>query len=239
MEERLFDVQEAAGSIPATCTIGVSSNGRALLLHGSDGGSIPITPTTFYFAEKQYENNKRKAGMNPRIAEQTVAEERERFMDALPTGSVCNCCDRFGKRYKRTITASQAKFLIALHKDMTQGSIPTICKCRVGLTDNWIRIPQYMREHHKVGLLTSRDFHWLRIWGLIEPMHGERADGSKKLGIYRITPLGTAFVLGKVSVRKWKYTYNAQSWETEFTDMLYIYEIEDKDFNYRELMDRI
>jgi hypothetical protein len=48
----------------------------------------------------------------------------------------------------------------------------------------------------------------LRHWGLLDGKNALRPDGSDRNGLYRITPLGRAFVEGTVTVLSHVFDYN-------------------------------
>lgn len=54
------------------------------------------------------------------------------------------------------------------------------------------------------------DYSKARFWGLIEAEEGIRADGSSRVGYWRITRKGTDWVLGRISLPRYVRVYNNQ-----------------------------
>jgi hypothetical protein len=57
--------------------------------------------------------------------------------------------------------------------------------------------------------LRNREYQRLRHWGLLEPSpEGHRTHEENSKDIWRVTPKGEAFVLGKVSVPRIAFIYD-------------------------------
>jgi len=72
-------------------------------------------------------------------------------------------------------------------------------------------------------------------WGLIEQMPGEREDGSKRVGWWRLTDRGRAFVRGEITVPKKALIYNNKLFGFEGRQIT-ISDALREPFDYRRLM---
>jgi hypothetical protein len=156
----------------------------------------------------------------------TVEEAQDFLLEhVFRKGSHCPCCGQFVKIHKRQISDSMAIGLIVLYHEQR----------RVG-KEAWIKITDLFKEHKvcsdNMGAL-------LRFWGLIERQPGVRDDGSWRVGFYRMTDLGRAFVEGKCTVLKYIYQYNQtlidMGKDADLTEVS-IHEALKAKFNYAELM---
>lgn len=91
--------------------------------------------------------------------------------------------------------------------------------------------------HHVPTLTGDNDgiFSKLRYWGLIESRGDESEDGNKWNGWWRITELGTEFVLGNAKVMKTADTYNQQCFGLR-GPMVDIHWCLRNQFNYNEMV---
>jgi hypothetical protein len=122
---------------------------------------------------------------------------------ARGTGVYCPCCSQLVKLYPREITGSMAYVAILLHRYFSQPS-----------AEPWLHVPEYLSNMSTVGAaVRGGDWAKLRYWELIEEKPPEkvlskRADGSKRVGMYRMTPKGHAFCKGEIKVQKSVLLYN-------------------------------
>lgn len=136
----------------------------------------------------------------------------------ISKGYVCSCCGQFVKAYTRKLNSSMALVLILMFRSGKQG---------------YWHIENWLKEIKRPEL--RADYHKLRFWGLIEAKIGEREDGSKRNGYYKITGRGMAFAEGKLTVQKSAVIFNNkfqhfEGPEIKITDAL------GSKFNYDELM---
>ena len=150
--------------------------------------------------------------------EEAKAWLRARFED----GAECPCCTQFVKLYKRKLNSSMARGLIVLYHHQV----------RVG-PNEWVHIPSLFREKK---VCSSNDGALLRFWDVIERQGGEREDGSDRIGYYRITDLGRAFVEDRVRVPKYVYLYNQEPIGRKDPTTISIQESLGSRFSYSELM---
>jgi hypothetical protein len=148
--------------------------------------------------------------------EQAKAWLRERF----DRGATCPCCRQFVKLYKRSITSSMARGLIVLYRHQR----------KVG-ADLWVHLPTLINSvcPSNMGAL-------LRHWGLIEQQPGTRDDGSWRVGYYRMTDLGRAFVERRINVPKYVFLYNQTPLQRQNETSISIEFALTKRFRYDELM---
>lgn len=138
------------------------------------------------------------------------------FPDA-DKGYNCPCCGTFLKRYYRKMNANMAVTIIAMYVKKKFG---------------FIRVEEFLRLN---GYQRSGDFPYLVHWGILEKMPGERIDGSKKTGFYKLTDKGRQFVKGEITVKQTMIFYKGKCEGFE-GDEITIQQALGKKFDYRELM---
>lgn len=144
-----------------------------------------------------------------------IAVAKDLLGEKLGSGEIASCpvCERTAKVYKRTIHSTMAASLIKLHNEYGQ---------------------QWCRPIDVVGK-DSPDLVKTRWWGLMEPQGGRRDDGSDRVGIWRLTGNGVAFVNGLYTVKKYVHVYDNRPLRTSGIEVG-IEECLGKKFNYKELM---
>lgn len=139
-------------------------------------------------------------------------------MVGLDTGEPVKCpmCDTYHKVYKRNVTSTMARELIAFYR---------VNRNRFG---------------HITGI-NSRggDFAKLRLWGLIEQAPDSYAMpiGGKSNSYWRVTAYGYNFINGHTSIKKYKHVLNGTV-VGDSGDHLTIHDCLGNRFNYDELMRR-
>lgn len=146
----------------------------------------------------------------------SLREARERLRAHLDEGTTCPCCDRFAKRYRRTLNRTMV------------ASVRWVAE-RSGDAREWVRFsddaPRVLVKTNQVGTTA--------LWGLVERRPPE--DGAKRTsGVYRITPLGLAFIRGQEPVPEAAYVYN-QAADGFAEERVYVWDVLN-DFDYAELM---
>lgn len=150
-----------------------------------------------------------------------VEEAREfiqaRRMNRL--GVVCPCCERLVRVYKRPLNSSMAASLVAIYRYFLEHT-------------DWLHVPSYLKNLRLNG---SNDAGLLVHWKLLEAKEGDRADGAKHNGHYKITDLGRAFVAEGIAIPKHVFLTDAtflglSDETTTLRDAL------GEKFNYEELM---
>lgn len=125
------------------------------------------------------------------VAPKTLAEARQEYLRGLREGVDCPCCHRFGKIYRRKFNARMALCMIALYR------------LDVKESGRWVHVASEI-PYAKRG----SDYGMLPYWRFVEEHPEEKDDHNPHNGQYRITFFGREFVLGRLRVRKYLYTYN-------------------------------
>lgn len=131
----------------------------------------------------------------------TLAQARQAYFNNLLDGTTCPCCDRYGQKYKRSITSVMAVGLIALSRlDKGDGK--------------WIDVKDVgalMRSSPRMKTTNpTSDFAKLSYWGLIIERAATANDDQRSSGLWRITDKGRAFVKSATRVPKYAFVYNKQ-----------------------------
>ena len=130
-------------------------------------------------------------------------------------GATCPCCGQFAKVYRRSITSTQARILIAM--------------LRRNGTD-W----QYTAGRDNLD--PSGQISYLKFWGLVEEQDSVRTDGGRP-GWWRVTEAGADFANGFITVPKYAYVYNRKVRRID-GPQVGIRQTLGNRFNYDELMGR-
>jgi hypothetical protein len=139
-------------------------------------------------------------------------------------GGKCPCCDQYVKEYRRTITSSMGAALIYIHNYFKSKN-----------ANEWLHVPSHLsRVYGGVGV-RGGDWAKLKYWGLIEDLQDVRADGSKRVGYWKITKLGNEFVRDRATVPKYAMIYNGDC-EQLFGPLISIRGVLTTRFNYDDLM---
>lgn len=158
------------------------------------------------------------------VSDMTLEEARSLVKANIDKGIRCPCCTQFAKVYKRKLNSAMARSLIYLSH-------------RVSI-DEWVHIPSLLGAHHNAWIMRSREWPKLCYWGLLESKGDEvREDGSNRVGIYRLTELGSRFVVGAARVPKYIYLFNNRILASRScNETVNIGEAIGSKFNYEELM---
>lgn len=135
----------------------------------------------------------------------------------------CEDCDQGVHLGKRRLNSAMAYGLILIYKEFKNK--PEL---------DWLHIEDFFKKQ-KCRSSIRGDVAKLRYWGLLKQKVDIRPDGSKRVGFYKITPKGIAFVLNKIMVPEKVMLYNQTDYG--FTgEYIYIRQIK-LGFDYRELME--
>lgn len=128
-------------------------------------------------------------------------------------GVECPACGQFAKVYRRSITGASAAALIALHRACGReyGHMPTILNRK------------------------QADETKMVYWGLIEAQPGERDDGSRRNGWWRVTELGIDFIHENLKVERHALVYDSKCIALE-GEMVGIRDCLGEKFDYTQLM---
>jgi hypothetical protein len=125
----------------------------------------------------------------------SLREVREWLMQARDDGVTCPCCTQLVKVYKRTLPSATARVMIELYRRQRGDEYVFLPRVLDGMTGT----------PHQGGYGTLAHF-----WGLLEQQPGERADGSNRVGWWRLTEKGRRFVRGEVTVPKHAHVFNGR-----------------------------
>ena len=143
----------------------------------------------------------------------TVDEAARWVRDNRDEGVTCPCCDQLAKVYRRPINSGMAVSLITMYRTARQ---------------EWQHIPTTIGGK-------SREEGKLRYWSLVEEQRTVKRDDGGRAGFWRVTDLGAAFVLGRVTVPKYARIYNKVCLALE-GEQVTIQDALGTKFNYMELM---
>lgn len=150
-----------------------------------------------------------------------VDEARRWVYDRLEDGVHCPCCDQYAKLYPRPLPSATARVMIEIFR-RNEGrwfiDLPPVLDTMKGTA-------------HQGGYGTLAHH-----WGLLEAMPGERDDGSNRVGWWRLSDTGRAFVRGEVTVPKRALIYNNRCIGFR-GEPITISDALREPFNYRDLWD--
>jgi len=153
-----------------------------------------------------------------------AARDMVRGLMYTDAGVVCPVCDRLAKVYRRKINAGMLKPLLRLY---------ALCPLARD-TDGYVKIGVGGAFRTAGG-----DYAKLTLWGMIEPLpNAERADGSTRVGFWRITEWGRRFVEGKAAAPKYMYEYHGKPVTVDAgrpEKMVTVYDL-DPTFDFGEMM---
>lgn len=119
------------------------------------------------------------------IQENTIAEAVEYLAEHAEEGTSCPACGQFVKVYRRPLSSTTARVLVAMYR--ANG-------------DGWVHLPDLQ--------MVRSDEAKARHWNLIQQRPGEREDGSPRTGWWRLTHEGVEFVNRRLRVPKYALIYN-------------------------------
>lgn len=132
-------------------------------------------------------------------------------------GYICQHCGSFVKMYRRSFNGNMALALLLLYRFNIRG---------------WVKVEDFLIKN---GQKRCGDFSYLVHYGLLEKKIGEREDGSKRNGYYRLTGRGLLFCENKLSVQKNFLILHGKLHGFEGKE-INIHEALGVKFNYDELM---
>lgn len=139
----------------------------------------------------------------------TVADAKAYLRDRWLKGAACPCCTQRVQVYRRTITVGMALALLAfLRADARRRQTEPDF-------DGFLHAEETFKNTVLLPRSARGDFTKLRYWGLIEGAEGEREDGSRRNGHWRLTERGRAFARREIAVPKYVYLYNDAQYTPE------------------------
>lgn len=154
----------------------------------------------------------------------TIEEAKQFLRDHFDEGVECPVCKQRVKLYHRQITSSMAYGLIIIHRYFLANP-----------EDEYVHTPSLAQNQNIPMAIFGGDFSKLRFWGLIEPMPGDREDGSWRNGWWGITDKGIKFVKHEILVPSSLAIYNQKPLGLE-GEYVSIKDTLGKRFNFDELM---
>jgi hypothetical protein len=133
--------------------------------------------------------------MNPDLTT-PLGDVRDWLRTRIDDGERCPCCTQYAKVYRRSLPNATARVMIALHR---AGAEPDAYLFLPTILDTMKGTP------HQGGYGTLGQH-----WGLLEQQPGERDDGSNRVGWWRLTLLGRAYVRDEVTVPRYAHIYNGR-----------------------------
>lgn len=160
----------------------------------------------------------------------TTLEDAKKWLRVrFGKGASCPCCGQFVKLYKRSLSKSSAYVLLLI-----------ACYFRGDPVEEWLHVPSYIAEmvsdHPRRAAAVRGDWAKLKYWGLIEEKPDIRADGSPRVGYWRLTQLGRDFVNRKVKVASHIYIYNGEPLQRAVDEQITIDDALTTEFSYAEIM---
>ena len=147
-------------------------------------------------------------------------------------GATCPCCQQFVRLYKRGFSKSSAYVLLLMARYY-----------RTAQPEEWLHVPSYIAEmsadNPRRAAAVRGDWAKLKFWGLIEEKPEVRADGSPRVGYWRMTPLGRQFVNREVKVPAYVYIYNSEPLQRAVEEQITIDDALSTEFSYAELMSEV
>jgi hypothetical protein len=137
-------------------------------------------------------------------------------------GAYCPCCKQAVKLYKRKLNKAMAICLFELFKRNT---------------DEYLHI-QDLQNNKRFRLhMNGGNFATMKYWGVIEQIEKDEDDTTRRTsGCWRITQKGRNFILSRITIPKYIFTYN-MSLHSVSEEQTNIAESLTERFNYQELMD--
>jgi hypothetical protein len=128
----------------------------------------------------------------------SLGEAREWARSHWKQGCICPICQGKVRRYERKVDIAAGKVMVTLYR-FNEGRdyvhVPTLLK-----TDPYLRGTAQQGGYAYMG----------QHWGLIEAQKGERADGSRRTGWWRLTDKGRQFIRGQIKIEKKAYVYKGE-----------------------------
>jgi hypothetical protein len=143
----------------------------------------------------------------------TLGQARDLLRTLVDNGHDCPLCTQHAKVYQRPIHAMMALELIAFYRHAGR---------------EWASL-------QGSGVQRGGDIAKCRYWGLIEAMQGKRDDGSTRVGWWRVTDLGEAWIHQQARVKKHARIYDGRCLGLRGEEVT-ILDALGKKFNYAELM---
>jgi hypothetical protein len=132
----------------------------------------------------------------------TSLEEAKAWVQQnLPRGVQCPCCGQHAKVYKRKLNPTMACALIGIYRYF-----------RDNPSEPWLHVPDFLVKYQTDAKIAGGDVAKLRFWDVLDAKSSlsrdQLPDGADRVGYYKITDLGKAFVERRVAIPSCVYLYN-------------------------------
>ena len=165
-------------------------------------------------------------------AKATLEEAKKWLRARFGKGATCPCCNQFVKLYKRPFSKSMAYVLLLME-----------CHFRGDPVEEWLHVPSYIAEmvsdNPRRAAAVRGDWAKLKFWGLIEEKPEVRADGSPRVGYWKLTSLGRQFVKRQVKVPGHVFIYNGEALQRTVEHLITIDDALGTEFSYAEIMGEV
>ncbi len=161
----------------------------------------------------------------PLNTEKTLKQAKQDMLAQINKGTICPCCDRYIKKYRRKLTSSMAIGLMEFYKEQR----------RIHFSD-WTSLKQLSLKSSLFQKVCGygSDFAKLRHWNLV--VRNTDVEGDKKSsGNFMMTKHGVDFVLCKSLVPKSLTIYQNKVVDQSIDQTNIIEALRNK-FSYSELM---
>lgn len=151
----------------------------------------------------------------------SLAEAKQCLRGKVQAGAPCPCCGQFAKIYTRKLSHGM---VMVLYKTW---------RAQDSAEDGWVHINTRVKT-------ASRDYSYLRFWGLviekaIEPKDGKKGKDTKNSGYWRLTDKGVKFLNREIQVQSHIRLYDNRHLGME-GEMVDVSKCLRKYFSYEELM---
>ena len=145
----------------------------------------------------------------------TLDEARAELRAGLDVGTVCPCCHRKAKRYRRKFNSAMARALIWMWANHRY---------------DWVNVAQACPRH----IRNSAEYSKLALWGLAEAKLTDIGSTSRE---WRVTQKGADFARDCIPIAHYVYVYNSVVEDDTYdSDRIKIRAALTDHFDYDELM---
>jgi len=166
---------------------------------------------------KQKQPPEKPAELTAEQMRQAVERLRAEVQAGLDDGTICPCCDKYVRRYRRKLNASMARSLIWLVRESERSP------------DGWVDVPSRAPR----WLVRTNQLATVRLWGFIE--RAKTNEDVKHSGQWRPTPEGVRFAYDRTTAPEAVVTYNGDPVGFEGSQVS-IADALGRKFSYFELM---
>ena len=153
----------------------------------------------------------------------TLAEAKAQVEAGRAEGIECPCCGQFARTYRRKLPGTSAVVMIAMHQSKQADR------------DGFIFMPDLLTRVGRRAERQGGDWAKAVHWGMIRQHPGERPDGSKRNGWWKLTEVGRAFVTDAIAVQKYAVVFDNQCLGLE-GERVRVRDVLGTRFNYEELL---